>query len=49
MKDYYVMARIMNWQIDLVGAMALICGVGVIVPSLFALSLTLAAVARAIF
>jgi hypothetical protein len=43
------MARIMKWQMDWVGAVALVCGVGVIIPALFALSITLIAVARAIF
>lgn len=44
-----VMARIMQWQVDWVGALAFVCGVAVIVPSLFVLAVTLVAVARAIF
>lgn len=43
------MARIMQWQIDWVGAVAFICGVGVIVPSLLALLVALIAVARMVF
>jgi hypothetical protein len=43
------MARIMRWQMDWVGALAFFCGVAVIVPSLFVLSVTLVTIARVIF
>ncbi len=43
------MARIMWWRMDWIGALAFICGVAVIVSSLIVLSVTLIAIARAIF
>jgi hypothetical protein len=42
------MARKMHWQVDWVGAVAFICGVAVIVPSLFVLVATLLAIVQMI-